>query len=85
MHLPLGGCRNILDINDQVSSLRTDYCIRLWEHIDCGGRSMDIPPPGVVDLGPRGFNDITTSVSDCSSGNAGSGSNCGPGNGITLI
>lgn len=65
IRVQIGSCRNIFDFNDRASSIKTDACIRLWEHADCTGRRLDVNSPGDDNLVNDDFNDALTSVSDC--------------------
>jgi len=64
--LTVGACTNVLDFNDRTSSVRIqEGCVRLWEHIDCEGRFVDVKASGEGSLSNRNFNDEVTSVSHC--------------------
>jgi len=73
MTVDVSGCRNVLEFNDRASSIKTDGCLRAWEHISCSGKYIELSAPGADHLPHRNFNDMITSVSDCSYGGNGNG------------
>ena len=75
--IPTGttACKNLLEINDRASSVKTDGCVKLYEHADCFGKRVQISSPGVDKLEKLGFDNMMSSISGCQYGPGPSGKN----------